>query len=248
MFRLRTSMPFSALAIPMAALTGLVLFAAPDDARADVAAPPQNVVGLSASASVERAQDQLSIVLFTRREGPDAAVLQAELKTALDEALKLARPVAKPGQLDVRTGAFSVSPRYAPRGGTNGWSGTAELVIEGRDTAGVAALAGRIGTLSVSRVTWSLSREQQEAAEDEVAATAIARFRAKADRAAKDFGFSGWLLREVTVDGGASRPVPLPRTMAVRSASAEAVSEPVPVEAGQATVTVTVSGSVQLTR
>jgi len=248
MFRFRSPLPFSALAVPMAALTGLALFAAPNDARADTLAPPQNVVSLSASASVERAQDQLSIVLSTHREGPEAGALQAELKRALDEALKLARPAAKPGQLDVRTGAFSVSPRYAPRGGTNGWVGTAELVIEGRDTAGVASLAGKISTLSVSRVAWSLSREQQEAVEDEVSAAAIERFRAKADRVAKDFGFSGWLLREVTVDAGSSRPVPLPRTMAVRSASAEAASEPLPVEAGQATVTVTVSGSVQLTR
>jgi len=247
MLRIRLPIPSAALAGPVAALACVALLAGPTDARADATAPPQNVVGLSASASVERAQDQLSIVLSTRREGPDAAAIQAELKQALDEALKLARPAAKPGQLEVRTGAFSLSPRYAPRGGTNGWTGNAELVIEGKDTAAVAALAGRIGTLTVSRVNWSLSRQQREAVEDEVAAAAIARFRAKADRTAKDFGFSGWLLQQVSVDGGASGPVPIPRTMALRT-GVEAASEPLPVEAGQATVTVTVSGSVQLTR
>ena len=43
---------------------------------------PANVVQLSASGSVEAAQDLLSIRLSTRREAPDANTVQAQLKVA----------------------------------------------------------------------------------------------------------------------------------------------------------------------
>lgn len=208
--------------------------------------PPQNVMTLSAQASREVPQDWLTMVLSTTREASDAAVVQQQLRAALDAALTEARRQARPGQLEVRTGTFAVSPRYAPRGGLSGWQGTAELVLEGRDTAAIAQLAGRLQTLTVGRVSFSLSREAREQVETEVASMAIDRFRASAEAYAKRFGFGGYALREVQVmhghDGG--MPVPLMRVQAM-AASAEAA--PVPVEAGRATVTATVSGSVQMT-
>jgi predicted secreted protein len=84
-------------------------------------AAPQNVVNLSASATVEVPKDQLTVVFSTTREGSDAAVVQGQLKQALDAALAEARKAARPGQLDVQTGNFSLYPRYSPKGGTNGW-------------------------------------------------------------------------------------------------------------------------------
>ena len=68
---------------------------------------------LSASGTVEVQQDLLSMTLSTTRDGTDAASVQTQLKTALDAALAEARKNAQPGQLDVRTGNFSLSPRYA---------------------------------------------------------------------------------------------------------------------------------------
>jgi hypothetical protein len=38
--------------------------------------------------------------------------VQTQLKAALDAALAEAKKSAQPGQLDVRTGNFSLSPRY----------------------------------------------------------------------------------------------------------------------------------------
>ena len=101
--------------------------------------PLQGVVSLSASATVEVTKDLLNVVLSTTREGQDAATVQTQLKQALDAALAEARRQAKPGQIDIQTGNFSLYPRYAPKGGINGWQGTAELVIEGKDLAGIGA-------------------------------------------------------------------------------------------------------------
>src|SRR5437763_15933981 len=66
--------------------------------------PPQGVVGLASSASVEVARDVLQITFSTTREGPDANAVQSQLKQAVDAALIEARKGARPGQLDVQPG------------------------------------------------------------------------------------------------------------------------------------------------
>jgi predicted secreted protein len=209
--------------------------------------PPENVVSLSATATVEVAQDWLSVVLSTTREGPEAQRVQEQLRQALDAALAVARRAARPGALEVSTGNFSLSPRYTPKGGTNGWTGQAELVLEGRDMAAIAQLAGRIDTLSIARVQHSLSREARERVEADVTAQAVGRFRAQADQAARLFGFTGWLLREVNL-GGQAEPRRAPMAMRLQSADAGMAGQPLPVEAGNAEVSAMVNGSVQLTR
>ncbi len=224
----------------------LVALAAPALAQTPATvpvAPPQNVVSLSASASVEVTKDVLSVVFATSRDGADAAVVQAQLKSAVDAVLGEARKIARPGQVEVQTGNFALYPRYAPKGGLNGWQGSAEVVVEGKDIAAIAALAGRVQAMPVARVAFSLSREAREKVDADVTAMAIARFRARADFVAKQLGFVGWSIREIAVN--TEQPpagVPMMRLQASRAAADEAL----PVEAGKATVTASVSGSVQL--
>ncbi|HPU54160.1 MAG TPA: SIMPL domain-containing protein [Burkholderiaceae bacterium] len=213
-------------------------------------APPQNVVNLGVNASREVLQDTLSITLAIAREGADAAALQSELRKVLDAALTQARSAARPGLVDVRTGAFSITPRYVTRaGGTSaqsGWQGRAELVIEGTDTGAISQLAGRITGMTVARVAYSLSRAARERTEAEVEVEAISRFRARADSYARQFGFAGYSLREVAVAAGEPGLVGLQGVRSMRAASTGGADELQPVEPGRATVTVTVSGSVQL--
>jgi len=209
---------------------------------------PSGVVSLSASASTEVGKDLLSVTLSTTREGQDAGTVQSQLKQALDAALAEARKAARPGQLEVQTGNFSLYPRHSPKGtGIAGWQGSAELVIEGRDMSAIGALTGRISTLTIARVAYGVSRELREKVEGEVTAQAIARYRAKAADYAKQFGYAGYTIREVNV--GTSElpgvsPVPMMRAKAMSAAADEAL----PVEAGKATVAVNVNGTVQLNK
>jgi predicted secreted protein len=94
-------------------------------------------------------------------------------------------------------------------------------------------------------VGFSLSREAREKVEADVAAQAIARFRARADTVARQFGFSGYTVREVTVNGNETVQGVVPM-MRARAASAMSLDEALPVEAGKAGVTAVVSGSVQM--
>ena len=245
--------------IPALAAAGLL---AAGGAAAQMLPPPQNVVSLAAEASAEVAQDTLTITLGATREGLDAAAVQSQLRQVLDAALAEARKAQRPGQLEPRTGVFSLYPRYNPKPGSgnsiSGWQGRAELILEGRDIGAISQLAGRLGSLGgagsvagapglvVSRVAFSLSREAREATEAVVATRAIGRFKGRAESYARQFGFGSYSLREVNVGAGeVGAPVQMLR--AVRSAAMAApADEAQPVEAGKAVVSVTVSGSIQL--
>jgi predicted secreted protein len=226
-----------ALAISLAAGAALA------QPRAEVS--PEGVLQLQASATAEVPQDVMSVALSTTRDGPDANSVQTALKQALEAALAEARRAAKPGQLEVRTGPFALYPRHGSKGSITGWQGSAELVIEGRDMAGIAQLAGRIQTLTVARVGYGLSRELREKTEADVAAQAIAKYRAQAAQYARLFGYAGYALREVQVqtEGHVPPAMPMVRARAMAVDSAEAA---LPTEAGKSSVTASVSGSVQM--
>ncbi len=207
--------------------------------------PPQNLVQLAASASIEVQQDLLTLTMNTSRDGADAANVQTQLKQALETALAEAKKAVQPGQLEVRTGNFSLYPRYSRDGKFVSWQGTTELVLEGRDFARIGATAGKILTLTMGSVSFGLSREQRAKVEGDAQAQAIERFKSKAAEISRGFGFAGYTLREVSVNANDQGFVPRPRVMAMeaKAASAEA---PVPLEAGKTAVVVTVSGSVQM--
>lgn len=208
-------------------------------------AAPQGVLGLNASASVEVTKDLLSITFTATREGADAAAVQSQLKQALDAALAEARKAAKPEQVEVQTGNFSLYPRYAQKGGINGWQGTAELVVQGRDMAAISQLSGRIQTMNIGRVSYGLSREATQKVEAEVTAQAIKRFQAQANEMARQFGYQGATVREVNVQTSEPGMSPIAPKAYMRAAAAP-MDEALPVEAGKGTVTATVSGTVHM--
>ena len=205
----------------------------------------QNVAQLSASGSVEVQQDVLSIAMNTTASGADASAVQNQLKQALDAALAIARPSVLPGQLDLRTGNFSLYPRYDKNGKINGWQGSTELVLDGRDFNRITTTAGKIQSLGVGNVSFALSLEQRTKVEAEAQTIAIDRFKAKALEVSKSFGFTGYTLREVSINANDQSFQPRPRAMAMQAKSSDAESA-VSVEAGKSTVLVNVNGSVQM--
>jgi len=212
-------------------------------------AQPDGVLGLSASASMEVQKDVLAVTFSTTKDGVDANAVQAQLKQALDTALAEARRAAKPGgEVEVETGNFALYPRYAPptssgRAAISGWQGSAELLVHGRDIAAISQLTARIATMTIAHVEYRLSREASQRVEGDVAAQAIAAFRARASAYAKQFGYAGYAIREVNVQTSEPGPQPLMRMQAqVATAAAEAL----PVEPGRALVTANVNGTVQM--
>ena len=230
----------SALAAAGAALA----FAAAQPARADTP-PPQGVLSLTTSATVEVTKDVLAVTFSTTKDGADANAVQAQLKQALDAALAEAKKAARPGQVDVQTGVFSLFPRYTSKGGITGWQGTAEIIVDGRDMAAIGQLSGRITTMTVARVAYRLSREAGQKVEADVAAEAIARYRAKAGEYAKQFGYASYSIREVNVTTTEPPQGPMPMARA-QTAAMSAPGDALSVEPGKAQVNASVSGTVQM--
>ncbi len=214
-------------------------------AQTGLPAVVQNVIQLAASGSVEVQQDLLSITMNTTRDGMDAALVQSQLKAAIDAALMEAKKLVQPGQLELRTGNFTLYPRYGRDGKPSGWQGSAELILEGRDFVRISTTAGKIQTLTVANVNFGLSREQRAKVEGDAQSIAIEAFKTRAAAIAQSFGFPGYTLREVSVNAQEPGFTPRPRMMAMES-RAVASDTPVPVEAGKTAVVVVVSGSVQL--
>jgi predicted secreted protein len=208
---------------------------------------PEGVVTLASSATLQVPNDWIAVQFSTSKEGTDANAVQAALKEALGAALAQARAVAKPdGHVEVQGGGFSLQPRLNAKGVINGWTGTTSLTVQGRDMGTIAELAGKVQTMTVGSLDYSVSREAREKVEGELAAQAIARFRAKAADYAKAFGYGAFAIREVNVNVDNNQP-PRPYMMRAKAMSAADVA-PLPVEAGSGAVTANVNGSVQLTR
>jgi predicted secreted protein len=223
-------------------------------AQAQAQAARTDVLSLNASATTEVTRDLLQLRFSTSREGKEAAAVQNELKQALDAALTEARKVAKPGQVDLQAGNLSVYPRYGqPKAGSSatpqitGWQGSVELLVQGRDLEAISKLSGRIQSLAIANVSYGLSREAREKAEDDVVSQAIASYKAKAAVYAKQFGYSGYRIGEVSVNADQPAPVMMAAQARFKTMGASA-DEGLPVESGKATVTVNVNGNVVMTR
>ncbi len=215
----------------------------------NVATPaPQNVLQLAASGSVDVQQDLLVLTLAATREGADASTVQTQLRQALDAGLAEAKRAAQPEQMEVRTGQFGLYPRYGKDGKITAWQGRAELVLQGRDFSRITTTAGRIQSMPISQIAFDLSKEARARVQAEAQTRAIEEFKNRAGELAKGFGFSGYLLREVSVNSDEMSPGPRPPRMMAMQAKSSMMSadESVPVEAGKTQVVVHVSGSVQL--
>ena len=208
---------------------------------------PAHELSFSTSASMEVTRDVLTVSLQVMRDGADANAVQSALKQVLDAAMNEARKQADPVGMVVRTEGFNLSPRYGREGKPNGWTGTAGLVLEGKDIARVATTAGKLSGMNIVGTGYSLSRELRERNEAELTAQAIKKFRARADDMARQFGYSGYQLRAVSVQSSDGDVGGHPQIMA-RMSAAQADSAPLPTEAGKGLLSATVEGSVTLTR
>ncbi len=233
------------IALPSLAL--LTCLAAQGVSAQPAAPEVQQVLQLSASARKEVAQDWLSVVVRAQLEGSDPVALQTQLKTTLEGALVSLRPKLQPQQLEVRSGHFGIYPRQNNQGRVTGWQGQADLVVEGRDFAQVSQLAGNLPRMTVAQADFSLSREGRQQLEAEVQSQAVQNFRQRAQALAKDFGYSAYTLRQVSVSS-VDRPEPgsQPRLMMAADAVTAPAQAPIPLVAGKDEVRITVSGSIQL--
>jgi len=85
-----------------------------------------------------------------------------------------------------------------------------------------------------------------ERVEGDIAAEAIAAFRAKAALYAKQFGYAGYGIREVTIGTSDAQNGPVPMMRMQAAAAGSTSGDALSIEPGKALVTATVNGTVQM--
>lgn len=213
--------------------------------------PPVGVVDLQASAQVEAAPDLAVITLAAERSGADSASLTAQVSKVLDAALLQAR--GAPG-VEASSGGFSTQPRWKTvnnQSQRDGWTVRAGLILKSHDFAALGKLTGQLAQqgLMIESSGFELSHALRVREETALIESAIARFKAKAETAARALGYASYTLRTLQIEPVRGQmPQPRPMLMRAETAMAAASAPAVPLATGRTPLQLTVQGSVQLTR
>lgn len=218
-------------------------------AASPLVAPERDLLTIDATVAVEVIPDLAVITLAAEAQGPDAAPITREVQQIINAALAQAKATSG---VEARTGAFSTNQRWNNKGGRDGWTVRAELVLKSRDFATLGSLAGKLAQqkLMIIGSALELSRELREREEQALIERGIAAFRAKAQTASRAFGFTRFALRDVNLGsiGGDVRPIQ-PKVYAMRAGAVSAAeAEPVAIEGGKVNLTLTVSGTVVMSQ
>jgi predicted secreted protein len=238
------------------AMTGLMLFLTIFTAPAIAQTPPppmppegQTILNISATEHTEVQQDILVASLRIDRKGEDPVALQNEINKQMDEALTRAKAVTA---VQVSTGqyyVYPVDPEPDPAKATKTprhWQGAQTLQLKSKDSAAILKLAGELQAagLVMDDLSYMLSPEKAEETKDGLMERALAKVKAKADRAAKAMGKPRAEMVEVSID--ASNQVAPPRPMMAMAMAKSADMQAPSAEPGQEQIDLTVSARVLL--
>ena len=205
-----------------------------------------NVISLQAQADREVEQDMISITFSTTQAGPSSAIVQEALVLFTTEALEIARACRKGSQVRVETGGMSVQPAYDKKGGISGYQGRSSIIVSGTDTKTISELTGKIKSMSVADIDFSISPALTKRVLKKLTLEAIAAFQEKALEVATAFSATSFKLINANVSSGTGHRNRNVRAaaMAFSTASASASME---VEGGKELLQASVNGSIQLT-
>jgi predicted secreted protein len=210
---------------------------------ADVAASAPPIVTLSAAATASVANDRMHAWLRSEADHADPVRAAADVNARMAKALARAKAVAG---VDVATSGYS-SYQITEKNQPARWRVAQTLSLQGADFAALAALVTRLQAddqLALTGMSFAVSPDSRRKAEDALTQQAIRAWQARAQNAARGFGYDGWRAGKVTIQTGDQAP---PRPM-YRAAAAPmaAGAPPVSVEGGETEVTVTVVGEAVL--
>jgi predicted secreted protein len=208
-------------------------------------APMQPTVSVTATATASVANDRMIAWLRVEADNAEPGKAAAEVNGKMAKALARAKGTSG---VEVSTSGYSSWQVY-DKGQPNRWRVTQTMTLEGSDFATMAALVSRLQAddqLLLSGMNFAVSRESRQKAEDALTQQAIKAWQARAQNAARGFGFDSWRTGRVTVQTGEPvRPIPMMRMQAAAAAGGGA-APPVNVEGGNTDVTVTVTGEALL--
>ncbi|MBC2770868.1 SIMPL domain-containing protein [Pusillimonas minor] len=229
------SAAFAVVGVPAAVAQNIV-----PDAPALMRKGQLPLAALNASASSQVSQDTIKITLAAQVANASHQKVSAGLTQALDSVVKQAKAVSS---VKTYSGNYRVWPLTNDEGKITGWQGRAEVILESTDFEAASGLAGQLSDrMSIANLQFSVSPQVRAKAEADLLNDAAQAFKGRAQSVAQAFGYQGFRIKTLSLDGGGAEYAPMPRMMMAASADKMAV----PLEAGVETVTVSVRGEVYL--
>ena len=235
----------AATVVGVVGIFGVASVVAQEQPPAAEAAPHQQgslpVATLSASATAEVEQDTVRITLSTQVDDSDREKVSANLDRVLESVLKQA---GLENRIKASSGNYRVWPVHGEDGKIKNWQGRADVLIESSDFKVASALAGQLSDrMAISNLHFFVSGAARQAAEAALLDQAAKSFTQRAQSMAAAFGYQGFRIKDLALDGGGAEFSPMPRMML--AAAAPDKTSP-PLEGSTENVTVSVRGSVYL--
>lgn len=198
---------------------------------------------LSATATREVANDELTATLYLQDRQVQPAVLADRLNKGMARAMQDAKSFPS---VDTSSGQYSTWPDYDKNGKILGWQGRAEIRLKSRDIRAASELVARLQqTLAVGSIQFNVSEQQRRKAESEMIPEAIRSLNEQAAIAAKALGKPAVSIRELEI--GNSQSMHQPVMMRAKAYAAEAADVARPdLQPGQSQLQLQVSGKLEV--
>ena len=142
-------------------------------------------IELSARSSMEVDNDSIVAVLYAQKEGSDPAALSDSVNRAVAQAVTEAKQVEG---VKVQTLGYRTSPIYQLQR-LSGWRIRQSIRLESQQNSAMSSLLGRLQTrLALESISYDLSRESRESAEETLIKDAIRAFRQRAALVSEELG------------------------------------------------------------
>ncbi len=199
-------------------------------------------VNLSASATGRVDNDTIVATLYAQAEGSQAAALADEVNKRINWGVQQLKKYQK---IKVQTQSYNTYPIYT-KSNITGWRVRQSFRMESQDMALVSNLLGDLQSkLALENVSFSVSPEQRNSAENTLIEEALAAFETRAKLIAKSLGRSNYVIAKINVNTSGGNHYPQPHAMMRMSSMSESVAAP-QMQAGESSLTVNVSGEIEV--
>lgn len=223
-------------------ITALLLFLPMISIAHEAAKDHYDRVHLSASATGRVDNDTIVATLYAQAEGSQAAALADEVNKRINWGVE---QLKKYDKIKVQTQSYNTYPIYT-KSNITGWRVRQSFRMESQDMALVSNLLGNLQSqLALENVSFSVSPEQRNNAENSLIEEALTAFEGRAKLIAKSLGRNNYVIAKIHVNTSGGGHYPQPRAMMRMDSMTESVAAPT-MQAGESSLTVNVSGEIEV--
>ncbi len=226
-------------------LPGVCLLAAlAGGVQADEREQPLDQISFQVAVERDMDNDQVDAMLSVISEDKQPDALAATINQSMRWALDLA---GQESAVKARTGGYQTSPVYDDRKIVR-WRGRQDLMLASGDVNRLSLLVGKLQEkLQVQSLQFSVSNQARRAAENEMIADVLARFKERAALVARTLDAKDYQIVSLSINTADQGYIPPVRAESMRSVATMSAA-PAALEAGTSKVSVQAGGTITLRR